>query len=91
MNSAARINTSVYPPKILADYVGSYELGPGFILVVALEGSQLMTQPTTLLSKSAGVRRSRTDESLSLHAWSMRVNSTDEGCASTTSRFYPLP
>ncbi|HMD83142.1 MAG TPA: DUF3471 domain-containing protein, partial [Terriglobia bacterium] len=34
------------PPKILAAYVGSYELSPGFVLVVTLENGQLMTQAT---------------------------------------------
>jgi len=34
------------PPKILADYVGSYELHPDFILVVTLENGQLMAQAT---------------------------------------------
>jgi CubicO group peptidase (beta-lactamase class C family) len=34
------------PAKILADYVGSYELAPGFIFVVTLEGDQLITQIT---------------------------------------------
>jgi CubicO group peptidase (beta-lactamase class C family) len=33
-------------PKILADYVGSYELSPGFIMVVTFENGQLMTQAT---------------------------------------------
>ena len=34
------------PAKILAEYVGSYELGPGFVFVVTLEGEQLITQIT---------------------------------------------
>jgi CubicO group peptidase (beta-lactamase class C family) len=34
------------PAKILAEYVGSYELGPGFVMVVTLEGDQLITQIT---------------------------------------------
>ncbi len=34
------------PAKILAEYVGSYELAPDFILVVTLEGDRLMTQAT---------------------------------------------
>jgi CubicO group peptidase (beta-lactamase class C family) len=34
------------PAKILADYVGTYQLRPGFDLVVTLEGNQLMTQAT---------------------------------------------
>jgi CubicO group peptidase (beta-lactamase class C family) len=34
------------PAKILADYVGSYELAPGFIFVVTLEGDQRITQIT---------------------------------------------
>jgi CubicO group peptidase (beta-lactamase class C family) len=34
------------PAKILAEYVGSYELGPGFVFVVTLEGNQLVTQIT---------------------------------------------
>jgi hypothetical protein len=34
------------PAKILSDYVGIYELRPGFDLVVTLEGDQLMTQAT---------------------------------------------
>jgi hypothetical protein len=33
-------------PRILADYVGSYELNPGFVWVVTLENGQLMTQAT---------------------------------------------
>jgi len=33
-------------PKILADYAGTYELAPGFDLVVTLEGTQLMSQAT---------------------------------------------
>jgi hypothetical protein len=33
-------------PKILASYVGSYELTPGFALVVTLEDGHLMTQAT---------------------------------------------
>jgi hypothetical protein len=33
-------------PAILAAYVGTYELGPGFDLVIMLEGSQLMAQAT---------------------------------------------
>ncbi len=33
-------------PKILAEYVGTYELRSGFDLVVTLEGNQLMTQAT---------------------------------------------
>jgi len=32
--------------KILADYVGSYELAPGFLFVVTLEDNQLVTQIT---------------------------------------------
>jgi hypothetical protein len=36
----------VVPAKILAEYVGSYELGPGFVFVVTLEGDQLITQIT---------------------------------------------
>lgn len=34
------------PPKILAKYVGSYELHPDLVLVVTLENGQLMAQPT---------------------------------------------
>ena len=34
------------PRKILEKYVGTYELQPGFDLVVTLEGDQLMTQAT---------------------------------------------
>ncbi len=34
------------PAKILAEYVGSYELGPGFVFVVTLEDDQLVTQIT---------------------------------------------
>jgi hypothetical protein len=34
------------PAQILAGYVGSYELGPGFVLGVTLEGDQLSTQIT---------------------------------------------
>jgi CubicO group peptidase (beta-lactamase class C family) len=34
------------PAKILAEYVGSYELAPDFVLTVTLEGNQLMTQAT---------------------------------------------
>ncbi len=34
------------PKKILAEYVGSYELAPSFIFVVTLEGDQLVTQAT---------------------------------------------
>jgi hypothetical protein len=33
-------------PAILATYVGTYELKPGFDLVITLEGSQLMAQAT---------------------------------------------
>ena len=33
-------------PHTLASYVGSYELAPGFVLVVTLENGQLMTQAT---------------------------------------------
>ncbi|MDQ6675780.1 MAG: serine hydrolase [Acidobacteriota bacterium] len=33
-------------PKILERYVGTYELRPGFDLVIALEGGQLMSQAT---------------------------------------------
>ncbi len=33
-------------PKILARYVGTYELRPGFDMVVTLEGDALMTQAT---------------------------------------------
>jgi CubicO group peptidase (beta-lactamase class C family) len=33
-------------PKILAQYTGTYELRPGFDLVVTLEGDQLMSQAT---------------------------------------------
>jgi CubicO group peptidase (beta-lactamase class C family) len=33
-------------PKVLAEYVGSYQVGPGFALDVTLEGTQLMTQGT---------------------------------------------
>jgi CubicO group peptidase (beta-lactamase class C family) len=34
------------PEKILAEYVGSYELNPGFTLVVTLQNGQLMEQAT---------------------------------------------
>ncbi|MGD0922744.1 MAG: serine hydrolase [Terriglobia bacterium] len=34
------------PPAILAKYVGTYELAPGFDVVMTLEGGQLMTQAT---------------------------------------------
>jgi CubicO group peptidase (beta-lactamase class C family) len=33
-------------PKILAQYTGTYELGPGFDVVIALEGDQLTAQAT---------------------------------------------
>lgn len=33
-------------PKMLAEYVGVYQLGPGFDLAVTLEDGQLMTQAT---------------------------------------------
>jgi CubicO group peptidase (beta-lactamase class C family) len=33
-------------PKILAQYIGTYELQPGFDLVITLEGDQLMSQAT---------------------------------------------
>jgi len=33
-------------PQILAKYVGTYELQPGFDLVITLEGEQLVTQAT---------------------------------------------
>ena len=33
-------------PKILSDYAGTYQLRPGFDLVVTLEGEQLMAQAT---------------------------------------------
>src|SRR5260370_35465728 len=36
----------VVPAKILAEYVGSYEFGPGFVFVVTFEGDQLITQIT---------------------------------------------
>lgn len=36
----------VVPREILAKYVGTYELRPGFDLVVTLEGDQLITQAT---------------------------------------------
>ena len=34
------------PPAILANYVGTFELAPGFSIVMTLEGDQLMTQAT---------------------------------------------
>ena len=34
------------PAELLAAYVGTYELRPGFDLVVTLEGGHLMTQAT---------------------------------------------
>ena len=34
------------PPATLAQYVGTYELKPGFDLVITLEGNQLMSQAT---------------------------------------------
>jgi D-alanyl-D-alanine carboxypeptidase len=34
------------PPDILRRYVGNYQLAPGFVLTVTLEGDQLMTQAT---------------------------------------------
>ncbi|MBN1570240.1 MAG: serine hydrolase [Acidobacteria bacterium] len=34
------------PPRILAQYVGAYELQPGFDLVITLEGDQLISQAT---------------------------------------------
>ena len=51
---APRIGDTVPPPKkeitvspqILAKYVGTYELQPGFDLVITLEGDQLVTQAT---------------------------------------------
>jgi hypothetical protein len=51
---APRIADTVPPPKkeikvsqeILAKYVGTYELQPGFDLVITLEGDQLVTQAT---------------------------------------------
>jgi hypothetical protein len=33
-------------PSVLAQYVGEYQLAPGFSLVVTLEGEHLMTQAT---------------------------------------------
>ena len=33
-------------PKILAQYVGTYELRPGFDLVITQEGNQLISQAT---------------------------------------------
>jgi hypothetical protein len=33
-------------PKILAQYIGTYELQPGFDLVITLEGDQLISQAT---------------------------------------------
>jgi hypothetical protein len=44
-------------PKILASYVGTYELGPKFDLVVTVEDGHLVTQPTgqssfTMLAES---------------------------------------
>ncbi len=51
---AARISDTLPPakkeipvsPQILAKYVGTYELQPGFDLVITLEGDQLVTQAT---------------------------------------------
>jgi hypothetical protein len=34
------------PAKILAEYVGSYELEPNFVMEVSLDGDQLITQIT---------------------------------------------
>jgi CubicO group peptidase (beta-lactamase class C family) len=34
------------PPAILANYVGTFELAPGFSIVITLEGDQLMTRAT---------------------------------------------
>jgi len=33
-------------PKILAQYTGTYEMRPGFDLVITLEGDQLVSQAT---------------------------------------------
>lgn len=33
-------------PKVLAQYVGTYELSPTFSIAMTLEGNQLMTQAT---------------------------------------------
>ena len=33
-------------PALLSEYVGEYELGPGFVLAVSREGDRLMTQAT---------------------------------------------
>ncbi len=50
---AVRVSTEVavrreveVSPEVLAAYVGRYELAPGFVLTVTLEGGQLMTQAT---------------------------------------------
>ena len=34
------------PPEILQQYVGTYELKPGVVVTMTLEGDQLMTQIT---------------------------------------------
>jgi serine-type D-Ala-D-Ala carboxypeptidase/endopeptidase len=34
------------PPDLLKRYVGDYQLAPGFVLTVTLEGDQLMSQAT---------------------------------------------
>jgi len=36
----------IVSPKVLTDYAGTYELQPGFDIVMTLEGNQLMTQAT---------------------------------------------
>jgi CubicO group peptidase (beta-lactamase class C family) len=36
----------IVPPKVLADYIGTYELAPTFSIVMTLEDGHLMTQAT---------------------------------------------
>jgi len=45
-DSVAEKKEVTVPSKILAQYVGTYELRPGFDLVVTLEGDQLISQAT---------------------------------------------
>jgi hypothetical protein len=45
-NTVAEKKEIQVSPAILSKYVGTYELQPGFDLVVTLEGEQLMTQAT---------------------------------------------
>jgi Domain of unknown function (DUF3471) len=45
-NKVAEHKEIAVSPKILAQYTGTYELQPGFDLVITLEGDQLVSQAT---------------------------------------------